>query len=105
MTAADVIAGLKRAPVAVSAGGLDLLVKPWTAKTRAEFATWREANPGPGSIAAKVFQVSVCDAAGALLFADVSIEEINELDGAAVEVIADRVMALSGLGKSDPGNS
>lgn len=97
MTKEDVLAGLRRQPVPFEAGGLRLLLKPWTAATRTEFAVWRAANPGPEGLMSKLFALSVCDEAGSLLFSGANPAELESLDGLTLELVGNRVVELNGL--------
>lgn len=106
MTRDDVIAGLKRQPVPFEAGGLALWLRPWTAEQRSAFIVWRRENKGLDKLDAKLFVLSVCDAAGSLLFADTpeDVAAVNrDLDGAALDAVGTRVMVLNGFG-AGPGN-
>lgn len=103
MTKEDVIAGLRRQPVPFEAGGLPLLLKPWTAATRTEFAVWRKDHPGPEGLFSKLAALSLCDPAGVLLFTDPA--DLDGLDGLALEQIARRVLELNGLGGDDSGKA
>lgn len=104
MTREDVLAGLKREPVPFEVAGLSLCLKPFSARTRAEFSVWRKANPGPVGLAAKLVALSVCDPAGVLLFADGDLSALDDLDGAALEDIANRVIDLNGMGEGSGKN-
>jgi hypothetical protein len=103
MTKADVLAGLKRAPVLFAPGEPfpSVWLKPWTAAARAEFWAWRKDNPGVSWLNEKLAQLSICDEAGELFFSDLA--ELTQVDGAALEAIGSRVIELNGIGASAPG--
>lgn len=103
MTKADILAGLRKQPVPFEVAGLSLFLKPWTVATRMEFAVWRKANPGATpDLLVKLFTLSACDESGVLLFADANPADLADLDGAAIEAVAARVVELNGIGSDDP---
>lgn len=104
MTKEDLLSGLKREVVAFDAGPMTVMLRPWSAATRAEFSLWRKDHAGPLGLCAKLAQLSLCDAAGNLLFGPGDVDALDGLDGEAVERIASRVFDLNGFGEGGAKN-
>ncbi|AMV23416.1 hypothetical protein VT84_03335 [Gemmata sp. SH-PL17] len=99
MTKEDLIAALKKKPITVTVGDVEVFVKPLTVAEKEKFAAWRKDNPGPIGVVGRLLAASLCDESGALLFA--GPEEVADLDGALAEQVWDRVIEISGMG-ADP---
>jgi hypothetical protein len=102
----DVLAGLRKKPVAVQVGELTVHVKPLTVGQKEAFALWRKDNPGPAGVVGKLIAASLCDESGALLLD--GPEQVAELDGALCEALCERIAELNGMKAEkgdDAGNS
>jgi len=102
----DLIHALKLKAMAFAVAGLPVAIhiRPWTMGERAEFLTWRKANPGYAGLCEKLFALSVCDSEGKRLFEDTPEElaVVAGLDGVAVQKVAERSIELNGLGDESP---
>lgn len=105
MTREDVIAAFACKPVSLNVGGLALHLKPWDAASLTAFGVWRKANPGPSGLYAMLAALSICDAAGAMVFDagnPADLARLETLDGQALQKIGVRVIDLNGLGDDSP---
>jgi hypothetical protein len=91
----DVLAGLRKKPVAVTVGDVTVHVKPLTVGQKESFAAWRKDNPGPVGVVGKLIAASLCDESGALLLG--SPDEVADLDGGLCEVLCDKIAELNGM--------
>lgn len=77
-----------------------VLVRRWTAAERQAFQRDHKANAG--NLYERLFVASVCELSGALIFSPADLDDVSNLDGAALEAVALKVLELNGLAEDSP---
>lgn len=93
-------------PVECPAWGVTIYLRPITLAARAKLAKHVE-DHGDDDVQAAAFiiQHCACDETGAPVFADLSIDDVLNLDAATLGLISDAATKLNGMGEDAVGDA